>query len=281
MEEEQVIPAQETQETPEEKPSEGRSSGKKFVLIIVIILVILLVGGGAYFFGRQSGNTAGLAQISPTPYVISTPSPTPELEEPSSPTASGTLTPTKKPTPTPTPTSKTKIISSKDTLDGFRSSNAGGNSTIDIRAGRNVNLVTRGFVSFDLSGIPSGITVKKATLRLYQKQIIGDPYGAGGSLKIDHLVYGDGLDDADYGVAALSSSFATLTNNATLEWKDSDVTDSVKDDLGNARSQSQYRIHFSTENTGGDVLGDFAYFESAENAPDGTGNTPQLVVEYY
>lgn len=276
-----MIPAQDTPETPEEKPSEGRSSGKKIVLIIAIILVILLIGGGAYFLGKQSGNTSSQAQISPTPYVISTPSPTPELEEPPSPTASGTLTPTKKPTLTPTPTSKTKIISSKDTLDGFRSSNAGGNSTIDIRAGRNVNLVTRGFVSFDLSGIPSGATIKKATLRLYQSKIpAGNPYGVGGNLKVDHLVYGDSLDDADYSAPALSSSFATLTANATVEWKDADVTDRVKDDIANARSRSQYRIHFSTENTGGDVIGDFAYFEAAENS-NGSGNTPQLVVEYY
>ena len=135
-------------------------------------------------------------------------------------------------------------------------------------------------MSFDISDVPSNADIKEATLRLYQAKIIGNPYGVGGSIKIDHLTYGDTLDNADYGAAALSSSFITLTNNAVVEWKDANVTDAVRDDLTNARSRSQFRIHFQIENTGGNVNGDFAYFEASENIMS-TGNTPQLVVKYY
>ena len=276
--EEQVI-------TPQEKVTEEKelSSGKKVLIILGGILLIVGVGAGSYFLGNK-GKSQYTSTLSPTPddLISETPTttPTPEIN------ISGTISPTKKPTVTPkstltpTPTVKQKTLSSNTSLDGFQSSNGGGNKTLEIRAGRNVNLVTRGFVSFDLSEIPAGAVIKEVNLRLYQAKIIGNPYGVGGSLKIDHINFGDSLDNPDYGLAALSSSFITLTSNNVIEWKDAIVTDQVKDDLANARSRSQFRIHFQTENTGGDVTGDFAYFEAAENNM-GTGNTPQLVVKYF
>ncbi len=270
-----------------ENRKSDQEGSKKIILILVIIFVLVLGIVGAYFLGIKSqGNSSSLT---PTPELVEA---SPTITETLTPTIasatiSGTIVPTKKLsiTPkqslTPTPNIRTKIISASANLDGFRSSNNGGNESVDIRAGRNVNLVTRGFVSFDLGDIPSGAVITDATLRLYQGKVpTGDPYTAGGSIKVDHLTYGDSLDNSDYGMAALSSSFVTLTNNAALEWKDANVTDRLKDDISNARSRSQYRIHFQIETTGGDVTGDFAYFESAENYLH-TGNTPQLVVKYY
>jgi hypothetical protein len=270
MEDERVVPTQ------EEKATSDKTEGSKFAWKYILfglgaIALIALVGGGAYWFGTQR---VGAPEPSPRPEddqpLADTPTPTP----------SPTLTSTSTPTPTPTPVIKTKTITSTVSLDGFRSSNGGGNDSVDVRAGRNIFLVTRGFVSFDLSGIPAGSTITEATLRLYQYDTNGSPYGVGGSLKVDHLNYGDALDNTDYGMAALLSSFTTLTSNTVIEWKDADVTDQVKDDVANGRSRSQYRIHFTTENKGGDVTGDFAYFESAENT-GGTGKKPQLVVKYY
>jgi len=244
-------------------------------------ILILIIAGGSYFLGTRS-RTSQESESTPTPSLETNSTIT--ITQPPSP--SSKISPTKKPASsptinlTPTPASKTKIISGTASLDGFRSSNGGGNQGLEIRAGRNINLVSRGFVSFDISDVPSNADIKEATLRLYQAKIIGNPYGVGGSIKIDHLTYGDTLDNADYGAAALSSSFITLTNNAVVEWKDANVTDAVRDDLTNARSRSQFRIHFQIENTGGNVNGDFAYFEASENIMS-TGNTPQLVVKYY
>lgn len=272
-------------ETPLVEPRKNSGIFKKLLLVVILILVAGTVSIAAYFLGRKNSQNAtpSVTSSTPTEEVTITDTPSPE-QTPA--TVSGTVTPTKKPTPTPkatltpTPDIKTKILPSSAALDGFRASNNGGNNTLEIRAGRNTNLVERGFVSFNLSDIPSGVTIKEATLRLYQETIIGDPYGVGGALKIDHLTYGDSLDSSDYGLAALSSSFATLTSNAAKEWKDADVTDMVRDDISNARSTSQYRLHFQIETTGGTATGDFAYFESADNNM-GTGNTPQLVVKYY
>ncbi len=282
----QVIPASDTPETHHSRVG-GKSRDKKPIFIIGGIIAVIGVALFSYILGSKNSNTNTSNEPSPTPQITTpaTTTPTPVDEEPSG-TPTTSITPTKKPTitptpsPTPTPIIKTKVISSTASLDGFRSSNNGGNDAVEVRAGRNENLVTRGFVSFSLTDIPSGSTITEATLRLYQGQIIGNPYGVGGSIKLDHLNYGDSLDSSDYGMAALVSSFVTLTSNATVEWKDALVTTQLKDDVANARSRSQYRIHFTTENTGGNVTGDFAYFESADNNM-GTGNTPQLVVKYY
>lgn len=264
----------------------SKSSNKKLVLIIVLlVLTVGTIGGVAFLLGTKTSNEAASTQtdLSPTPELTeisaqNSPSPTPEPTKKVTPTLK--VSPTLTPTPTPTPILKTKILSSNANLDGFRSSNGGGNSTKEIRAGRNESLVTRGFVSFGITEIPTGAKIQSATLRLYQVDVIGNPYAVGGSIKVDHLTYGDSLDNSDYASSALSSGFVTLTNNATKEWKDADVTEKIKDDVANARSTSQYRIHFQTETVGGDVNGDFAYFEAKDNNQN-SGNTPQLVIKYH
>lgn len=267
----------------------GLFIGKKPLIALVIIVGILLLSG-SYWLGSQRG---GEVQPSPTPLPSSPPSatPTPLGGAPKPPKTTATASPTTvKPTPgatpiaspvaTPAPTTQTKTISAYSALDGFRSSNGGGNAGVDIRAGRNVNLVTRGFVSFDLSGVPAGATVEKTTLKLYQTSVQGDPYGVGSRIMVDHLDYGDVLENTDYGAASISTSFATLSTTATVEWKEADVTDAVRNDLTNNRTRSQYRLHFAIETQGGTVAGDFAYLESGENYT-GTGKTPQLVIKYH
>jgi len=285
MDDAHVIKASGENEVGGNKAPDKDFRNKKVVWIVMGVVAVSAIALFSYFLGVRENGSTGKVSATPTisPAPTPTPNPTPEQDENSKET---TLTPTKKPTstptasPTPTPVVKVKVLSSSAELDGFRSSNNGGNSNLEIRAGRNENLVTRGFASFSLADIPSGSTITEATLRLYQAQIIGNPYGVGGSVKIDHLNFGDSLDSSDYSMAALLSNFSTLTSNATLEWKDAPVTDQLKDDIANARPRSQYRIHFSTENIGGNVTGDFAYFESADNNM-GTGNTPQLIVKYY
>lgn len=277
----------EGEQVPAPSPSAPKNTlGKSFKLKVaafgVLLVLALGVGGLAFWKGTQSGP---LPSPTPTPEATPTPEPSPSLTPTPTkkPTPKPTPTPTSTPTaaPTPTPTSQTRTLGSTASLDGFQSSNGGGNDSLEIRAGRNINLVTRGFGSFELSSLPTGATIEQATLRLYQTNVIGDPYGAGGgSIKVDHMDYGSSFENSDYGMAALSTSFATLSSNATVGWKEADVTDSVRTDLQNSRPRSQYRIHLTTEATGGNVTGDFAYFESAGNNV-GTGNTPQLVIRYH
>lgn len=258
-------------QTTESSSNEKKKINWKKVLIgFGVTGLVLIIGGISFFFGRRNQKSQS-SDLTPTPTQSASPSPTliptTSLNSPS-------------PTTTLTPVIKTMNLSATASLDGFRSSNGGGNDGLDIRAGRNVNLVTRGFVSFDLSGIPASATITETTLRLYQTKTIGNPYGVGGNLKVDHLDYGTSLDDPDYGASSLISNYATLTTNASVEWKDVAATDQIKSDRSASRTRSQFRIHFTSEVTGGDVTGDFAYYESANNS-EGTGNTPQLVIKYY
>ena len=110
--------------------------------------------------------------------------------------------------------------------------------------------------------------------------MIGDPYGVGARVMLDHIDYGITLENADYSASSISSSFARLSDNSTIEWKEVNVTDVVRNDLENNRERSQFRLHMAIENIGGTIAGDFIYFESANNS-EGTGNTPKLVVEYH
>lgn len=275
MEEEHIIPAKDKGST-SKAPSKYLSSQKKFLIIAAIVLVFAIIGG-AFWFG--SSRKKQETEPSPSPTTEASPTTIPEEEETTeSPSPSSEETSSPSPTPTPTPETKEEIIISTASLDGYRGSNGFGSNNLYIFTGRNISVIQRGFVSFDLSSLPSDATIESATLRLYQEKIVGNPYGVGGSLKIDHLNYGSSLGNEDYGVSSISSSFTTLTDNAVIEWKDADVADALKNDLSNGRDKSQYRIHFSTESTG--TSSDLVYFESADNS-QGTGNLPQLIVKYH
>ncbi len=248
--------------------------GKKVIVILGILIFSSLIAAFAYFLGKNSGSSEkDYSQVSiQTRSLSSTPTnsitPTPQVA-----TISATLS--------PTPIAKSKTLFSVPGLDGFITSSGSINSTLEVRAGRNTALVTRGFITFDLNEIPSVAKLEEATLRIYQTKLIGNPYAQGGNLKIDHLTFGDALDNSDYGMAALVSNIATLSTNNKIEWKETSVLDAIKDDLANVRSKSQFRIHFTSENTGGETSGDFSYFDSGNNYPGNSGNKPELVIKYH
>jgi hypothetical protein len=277
MEEEGQQP--ENQPVQENKSSSPESSpSKKGPIIYAAVLLLLLVGGGAFYFGFKGRSSSEEPSPTPTATETATPEPTGKEESPT-PTKKPTPTPkpTATPTPTPTPTSQSMTLTATASLDGWRASNGGGNNSWYIQIGRNATLTERGFVSFDISSIPSGKTIDEATLRLYQKEVVGTPYSSLGSLIVDHLDYGDSLGSEDLSAGAITSNIGTLTSNASIEWKDLIVTNALKADISASRSRSQYRLRFTTESTGADA---WARFESGDNYM-GSGNLPQLVVKYH
>lgn len=260
------------------------SNLKIFLFIFSLIILSIGIAALSYYIGTRYGEESEIAyesQITASP-KLSLPNNAPTASPSATPKPSLTLKLTSTPSvsPTPKPLMKSKILFSIAELDGFRSSNGGGNTNLEIRSGRNSSLVTRGFVSFEIDKIPADADIQSATLRLYQTEVVGNPYVACGKLKLDHLTYGDTLDETDYAMPALTTSFATLSDNTKVGWKEADVTSKLKDDVANARSVSQYRIHFETEVKGENVEGDFVFFESQDNSSE-TDNTPQLIVKYY
>jgi len=266
-----------------EQEPENKNTPKiwqKILLTIGVIFFLTALSAFSYYLGTKENEKTSAESETPTPTQTIT---LPTLPPVATPTPSATPTVKgAKTTPTPIPQPKTKkiILDSIGTLSGFRSSNGGGNNTEEIRVGKNNIAVTRGFVSFDLSELPNSAKIKSAAIRLYQTQVDGNPYQIAGSIKIDHLTFGNSLDEDDYTLAALTSNLATLANNKTLEWKEANVTEAVKDDIANARSKSQFRFHFIDETKGENAEGDFAYFDSANNYEENSGHLPELVIEY-
>lgn len=181
----------------------------------------------------------------------------------------------------------TVTLTSQAVLDGFWANNDVGNSTADIRVGNgpffgipSEELVFRGFMSFDLAGIPASADVKSIELRFYQKEVIGTPYADLGNLLLKHVDYGSTLDSAAYDAPELNSAILAPPTNSD-EWyifTMGTVGDWIEADLAAGRTRLQLRLQFSTE-TDDDGQEDTASFESGDNS-FGTGNLPQLTITY-
>jgi hypothetical protein len=185
------------------------------------------------------------------------------------------------------PADVTVSLGSQAALDGFQANNGGGNNAVDIRLGNGpfvgspaYELVTRGFMSFDLSGIAAGADVKNIELRFYQVDVEGSPYAKLGNPLLKHVDYGSSLDGGDFDAPELASAILdphtgagqwyTITSDTIADW--------IEADLAAGRTRFQVRLQFSTETDGdGDV--DMVYIEAADNS-SGTGNVPQLTITY-
>jgi hypothetical protein len=226
----------------------------------------------------QTPVPSSTATPTPSPSSSSSPSVSPSTSPTPTPKPSTTPTPTPAQTPSPTPaaTQGGQTIGGQKGLDGYQSNNGTGASGSEIKIGKSNTAITRGFISFDITSL-KGKNINTATVRIFQNSILGNPYQAGGDIKLDHVNFGDTFDNADYSVSSLAASFVTISTNANKEWKEATVTERIKDDLANNRKHSQFRLHFATENMG-NLQGEYALFESAENSLQ-TGNTPQLVIK--
>lgn len=143
------------------------------------------------------------------------------------------------------------------------------------------NLAYRQFYSFDLSRLPAGISIRSATLRLYQANVtVASPYGGSalGSVVVDHMDYGPSLDGTDYGLGALSADIGTLSSDSAQGYKTLDVESRVRLDLNSARGRSQYRLRFSPLGTNGDSVSNYAQFSDAEDSCCVANRPPQLVI---
>jgi hypothetical protein len=185
------------------------------------------------------------------------------------------------------PFEETVTLTSQAALDGFRANNGGGNNTVDIRAGNGAmvgspsyELVTRGFMSFSLSGIPAAADIQSIELRFFQVEIEGNPYGKLGNPLLQHVDYGSTLNDDAYNTPALDSAILAARTSPN-EWyivTSDTIAGWIEEDLAAGRPRCQMRLQFSTE-TDGDGLDDSIGIESGDNY-FGTGNRPELTITY-
>ena len=180
----------------------------------------------------------------------------------------------------------TVVLMSEEPLDGYRSNDNRGSTRHDILAANaefnpdGVEVVWRGFMSFDLSAIPWPRSIQAAELRFFQVRVGGNPYGKLGRLVLEHVAYGDRLDDAAFHQAPMDSlilnpqtqrkTWYVVTAPKLRQW--------IAEDIASGRDRFQVRVRWERE-TDGDGEEDWASIESPENF-FGTGNEPRLTVTY-
>jgi hypothetical protein len=136
-----------------------------------------------------------------------------------------------------------------------------------------VELGVRGFVSFDLTGIPAGATIQSATLRLTQQFTAVAPYAGLGILVVDQVVYGVILDPGAYARTFPVNQDITISTDPVLGLKTASVTAAVVNALPDTRVQFRIRFQVETDLDGGSeqvVINDLTL----------TGELPTLVVTY-
>ena len=164
--------------------------------------------------------------------------------------------------------------------DGLVTSAGGAPRTGDIESFP-ASTAYRQFYSFNLTKIPTGVTVTVSMLRLYQASVTGTPYGGTlGSLVVDHVNYGPSLDRGDYAAGTLLSNAGPLSSDDSLGYKTLAVTSRVQDDLVNGRLLTQYRLRFSLSDANLDFNDDYTQFTDAEDSCCGANHPPQLVITF-
>ncbi len=177
----------------------------------------------------------------------------------------------------------------------------------DILVGDQANNTSRrGFVGFDLTGLPSDLdpaNIVAARVRMYvNSPIVGTPFTdlfqscsgqfclyTGKSVAMEHVTYGNTIAGSAYGIAPLSADVRGLTDETpcastiiclfvgtTTGWNASDISPWLKDDLVNRAARgnlSEVRLSFPKD-TNGDSSADYI-------AVSNLGATKaQLVVTY-
>jgi hypothetical protein len=181
---------------------------------------------------------------------------------------------------------ETVTLKSEGSLDGYWLNDGSGSSSEDILVGNGDEvdpigeLVARGFMSFDVSGIPAGSTIDSVELRFYQKEIQGDPYDKLGNLVLEQVDYGSSLGDSAYNTPALASALLDMQTDPGTWYIISDPTilSWVQSNLEAGRSRFQLRLQFRQE-TDGDRLEDWVAIEPGGGIL-GSRNAPQMTITY-
>lgn len=216
-----------------------KSNNLKYGLVVLfaILTTNTVVGSLAFLYGRNLSSK--VAEDTPTQTNvlakedISDYIPTQDITP--TPIASSSSTLTKE---------RSAILTVENPLSGnVESSSASANIRKDILVGEINNGFARGFMTFDITKIPSKAKVKSAILKFdITSEKLPTQYGR---LYVDHITYGTSLDSSDYAISAIVSNLSQIVVNK--DKAEADITKSVSNDVDNARGKSQIRIHYEIE----------------------------------
>jgi len=105
-------------------------------------------------------------------------------------------------------------------------------------------LEERGILTFDLSAIPPGASIVSAELSSLQGAQTGTPYDQVAVILLDHINgTAPGVNFQDFNTTPLSTtSIPPFSDDPIEEFKTSDVTNQVTDDVLQNRGESKFRL---------------------------------------
>lgn len=218
-----------------------KSNTNKYLAILIssVLTTNLIVGSLAFLYGRTISSyvtdsdvskTDVLAvddttEIKPDEEVILTPTPV----------ASSSSTLIKE---------RSTIVSVDNSLSGnVQSASSSANIKKEILIGETPTGFARGFMTFDITKIPSQAKITSALLKFdVSSEKLPTLYG---KLFVDHITYGSSLDASDYAVSAIVSNISQI--KISKSGSEADITKAIANDVANSRDKSQIRIHYETE----------------------------------
>jgi len=126
--------------------------------------------------------------------------------------------------------------------DGYVGTEPNVGDTTPVRS----DVAVQAFLSFDISMIPSGVTVVSASLDLTRHQIFGNPFVYLGTMRICSDRYGQ-LDSDDFVVGPASGVLYTVSARPTKPLASDLLTDAVQAQVDAGRSRFQIRLQFQKE----------------------------------
>jgi len=154
--------------------------------------------------------------------------------------------------------------------------NYGSADTISVKATTTTNY-SRGFLKFDLSGIPQGAVIVTAKLRLTPKGTENVTASASTQLYLDlaNSTWAEGTITHATGIVN-NPNFATITvSNLVSSKREFDVVPHVQGIVDGRVTNFGWRIRRNPENV---ISGNTSYYSKETGT---TGNRPQLVITYY
>lgn len=125
------------------------------------------------------------------------------------------------------------------------------------------NVDQRGHLRFALGAIPANATLTVAVLRCSQVATSNLPYATLGTVNVDHVDQGPGLDPTDHISPALTPNVGALSVDATPGVKTLQVTAQVEADRAAFKGTSDFRLSFTVP-TDADAQPDTAFFRQLQ-----------------
>lgn len=138
----------------------------------------------------------------------------------------------------------------------------------------------RQFYTFEHPALPAGASIVRATLRLYQSAVVGDPFGTLGDVIVDQVHFDESTSSSDFDGNTFNREIGVVSTDAALGYRDTIVTSAVRIDHEAGRPRSQFRLRVDMPTFGiADAASDWVRFTDAEGGAGDTEHPPVLILE--